>query len=149
MVMYEEKAEYASWFKIIFIIPAGLFIGAIITALNLEYEPSLFLIGEGAFFVLLFYFIMPRKYQIYQDKLRIVLGTPFGINIPLSTIKEVRHSSGIKAFVYSGIRFATSTKNVIEIVRNKGQNYVISTKNGVAFKEQLNQAIKGKASNRY
>jgi hypothetical protein len=132
---------------LLFLIPIGLFIGAVIFAINQESEASLVLAGEGAFFILLFYFIMPRRYQIYQDKLRIVLGAPFAINIPLSTIKEVKHSSGMKAFIYPGVRFATSTKYVIEIVRNKGLNYVISPQNGDSFKEQLNNAIKSEASN--
>lgn len=149
MLVYEEKAEYVSWFKLLFLIPIGLFIGAVIATFNLESEAALVLIGEGLFFILLFYFIMPRRYQIFNDRLRIVLGAPFRIDIPLSTIREVKHSSGIKAFVYSGVRFATSTKNVIEIVRNKGFNYVISPNNSEVFREQLNQVIESKASNRY
>ena len=149
MVIYEAPAEYVFWYKLLYIIPIGLFVGVVITAFNLEYEASLVLVCEGIFFVLLFYSIMPRRYQIFHDRLRIVLGTPFGINIPLSTIKEVRHSSGMKAFVYSGIRFAASTKNVIEIVRNKGFNYVISPKNGEVFKEYLDVAMKEETHSRY
>ncbi len=142
MILHEEPAAYDSWLKLLVLIPAGLVIGAIFLAYSKEYEGFFVLIGEGAFFVLLFYFILPRKYQIYQDKLKLVLGKPFVINIPLSTIKEVRHSSGVKAFVYSGVRFATSSGYVVEVVRSKGMNYVISPKNGDIFLEQLNQAIK-------
>jgi hypothetical protein len=149
MILHEEPAEYTSWFKLLFLIPSGLFIGALVLAFNQESEASLVLAGDGAFFILLFYFIMPRRYQIYQDKLRIVLGAPFAINIPLSRIKEVKHSSGMKAWVYSGVRFATSTRYVIEIVRNKGLNYVISPQNGDVFREQLNRAMKSQARNRY
>jgi len=142
MILYEERAEYSYWLKLLFLIPVGLIIGAIILASNHEYEGFLVLIAESAFFVLLFYVIMPRKYQIYEDKLRIVLGNPFGINIKYSTIKEVKHSSSIKAFVFGGIRFATSTRYIVELVRNKGLNYVRSPQNGDSFIEQLNQAIK-------
>jgi hypothetical protein len=149
MVLHEEPAEYSQWLRLLFLIPIGLAIGAIILTYSQEYEGCFVLIGESAFFVLLFYFIMPRKYQIYQDKLKIVLGNPFSINIPLSTIKEVKHSSGIKAFFYLGVRFATSTRHVVEIVRNKGLNYVISPKNGDVFIAQLNLAIKSQAHNRY
>jgi hypothetical protein len=149
LIIYEGKADYASWFWVIFIIPAGLFIGAVVAALSLESEASLFLVIEGCFLALLFNFIMPRKYQIYSDRLRIVLGSPFGINIPLSTIKEVKSGSGAKAIVYSGVRFATSTRNVIEIVRNKGMNYVISPQNSNTFIEQLNYALTEQRRNRY
>lgn len=147
MILHEEPAEYSHWLRLVFLIPIGLVIAAIILAYSQEYEGFFVLIGESVFFALLFYFIMPRKYQIYQDKLKIVLGKPFSINIPLSTIKEVKHSSAIKAFVYLGIRFATSFSYVVEIVRSKGLNYVISPKNGDVFIEQLNQAIKSQARN--
>lgn len=142
ILLHEEKAESAAWLKVIFIIPFGLFVGAIIFALNRDLEAFYTLMGEAALLALLFYFIMPRSYQIYQDRLRIVLGSPFGINIPLSTIKEARHASGVKAYAYSGVRFATSSRYVVEISRNKGMNYVISPQNGEIFLEQLNQAKK-------
>ena len=149
MLIHEELAEYTSWFKLLFLIPIGLLIGAIFLAFNQESEASMALVVDGVFFVLLFYFIMPRRYQIYHDKLRIVLGSPFAINIPLSTIREAKHGSGINALVYFGVRFVTSTKYVIEVVRNKGLNYVISPQNGDIFREQLNQAIKSRAYNQY
>ncbi|MFC1865286.1 PH domain-containing protein [Chloroflexota bacterium] len=149
MLIHEEPAEYNSWFKLLFLIPIGLFIGAALFALNQESEASVALVADGVFFVLLFFFIMPRKYQIYHDRLKIVQGSPFAINIPLTTIKEVKHGSGINALVYFGVRFVTSTKYVIEIVRNKGLNYVISPQNGDIFREQLNQAIESEAHNQY
>lgn len=142
MLIYEELAEYASWFKLLYLIPAGLIVGAIVLAFGPDIEAFFTLIGEGIFVAILFYLIMPRKYQIYQEKLRIVLGASLGFNIPLSTIKEAQHVSGSNAYVFSGIRFATSNKYVLAIVRNKGWNYVISPKNGENFKDRLNQAIK-------
>jgi hypothetical protein len=147
MILYEESAEYSYWIRLLFLIPIGLAIGAIILAYSQEYDGCFVLIGESIFFILIFYFILPRKYQIYEDKLKIVLGNPFSINIPLSTIKEAKHSSGIKALFYLGVRFATSTHHVIEIVRSKGLNYVISPKKGDTFTQQLNQAIKSQARN--
>lgn len=142
MLIHEEKAEYSPWYKLIFIIPAGLLIGAIIIAVGQKTDSFLVFLGEAAFFGLLFYFIMPRKYQIYQDKLAIVLGNPWIINIPLSTIKEVKHTSGFKAYAYSGVRFVTSSRYIVEIIRTKGMNYVISPQNGQLFSDQLDQARK-------
>jgi hypothetical protein len=149
MVLHQETAEYDYWIRLLFLIPIGLLVGAIFLALSQEYEGFSVLIGDGAFLILLFYFIMPRKYEIYEDKLRIVLGTPFSINIPLSTIKEVKHASASKAFIYTGVRFATSSRYVVEVVRSKGFNYIIAPKNGDVFIGQLNQAIERQARNRY
>jgi hypothetical protein len=149
MILHEEKAQYDYWLRFLFLIPFVLVIVAILLANTKEYEGFFVLIGDSAFFVLLFYFITPRRYQIHQDKLRIVLGTPFSINISLSTIKEVKQAKGSKAFVYNGIRFATSSRSVVEIVRNRGMNYVISPKNEDIFIEQLKLSIEGKNNSHY
>jgi hypothetical protein len=139
--IHEEKVEYDGWLKIIYVIPFGLFIAALLFALNGDLEVFSVLLGEGVFIWLIYYLIMPRKYQIYQDKLRIVLGGPFALNIQLKTIKEVMHVAGSKAYVYSGARFATSSRYVIQIVRNGGLNYLISPQNGELFLEQLNLTL--------
>lgn len=146
---HEELPQYDSWVRIIFLIPFGLFIAAMFLAYSNEYEGFLVLIAEAALVGLIFYFIMPRKYQIYEDRLRIVLGTPFGVSIPFSTIKEVKRASGFKAYVYSGVRFATSSRNIVEIVRSRGLNYVISPQNVDFFIERFNEALKRRPVVRY
>jgi len=44
--------------------------------------------------------------------------------------------------MYGGLRLATSLKSVVEIVRSKGLNVVISPANRDAFLEQMAQALK-------
>ena len=95
--------------------------------------------GITLFDALLFKAILPRRYQIFEDGLKILMGWPFAINISFSNIKEVKPAEGRKALVYSGIRLATSTRYVIEIIRKKGLNIIISPSN-IMFLEQLNQA---------
>ena len=140
-MIHSEPAEYAAWLKLIFLIPVGLAVGGLVSLYHPDIELSLSLLGEALFFLLLFYFILPRKFEIYHDKIVIVLGPPLNIGISYSSIKEVRHSSGAKAYFFGGVRFATSTRYVIEIIRSRGLDYVISPKNGDVFLEQLNQAI--------
>ena len=77
---------------------------------------------------------------------KIILGGPFALNILVSNIREVRAASASKAFAYWGLRFATSTQSIVEIVRKKGLSLVISPANADMFLEQLNQAL-GAASN--
>ncbi|MCX6000330.1 MAG: hypothetical protein NTU41_12300, partial [Chloroflexi bacterium] len=45
-------------------------------------------LGDTLLVALIFYFVFPRRYQVFSTKLRIVLGWPLGWDIPLSTIKE-------------------------------------------------------------
>ena len=97
--------------------------------------------GITLFDALLFKTILPQRFQIYQDRVRIVLGGPLAINIPFSNIRTVRMVSARKVFVYWGNRFATSTHSIVEIVRKKGLGFAISPANRDMFLEQLNQAL--------
>jgi len=90
----------------------------------------------------LFKAILPSRFQIFEDRLRILLGFNLAINIPFSNIVDARSVSGSKVFAYSGIRFATSNHFVVEIVRKKGLNVVISPSKGDIFLEQLNHIRK-------
>ncbi len=49
--------------------------------------------------------------------------------------------SGSDRFIYWGLRLATSSSGVIEVVRRKGLSLVISPANAGTFLEQLNQAL--------
>jgi hypothetical protein len=121
-----------------------LILGVIL--LSEDIGAALAMFGVTLFDALLFKSILPRRYQIFQDRVRIVLGGPFALNIPLSNIRQARQASSSKAFAYWGFRFATSTHYVVEIVRKKGLSLVISPASGDMFLEQLNQALKA-ASN--
>ena len=139
-LVYEDTPIYDRSLKIIL---AGILAATFIVAIILireELEAALIMFGLTVFDALLFKAILPQRFQIFEDKLVIVLGGPFAIRIPFSNIADARSASGRKAFVYWGIRFATSTRNVVEIVRRKGLNIVISPTNEDMFLEQLNQA---------
>jgi hypothetical protein len=110
--------------------------------LSEETEDAFVIFGVTIFDALSFRLVMPQRYQVYSDKVRIVLGWPLAWNIPFTTIKEVRSASGAKAFAYNGVRFATSSKGIVEIIRSKGCNAVISPSNKEIFLEQVSRAMK-------
>ena len=141
-LIYEERPQYDLWLKLIVggTIALTLVLGIVFLFVDLIGAWVMF--GTTAFDALLFNAIIPRSYQIFQDRLRIVLGKPFAFTIPLDTIKEVRPASSSEAFIFWGIKFATSASNVVEIVRNKGMNVIISSANRDGFLEQVNQALK-------
>ena len=140
--IHEDGARYDLWLKLILGSTLLLTLVLGIVFLSFDTAGALVMFGVTVFDALLFNAILPRRYQIYQDRLRIVLGKPFAINIAFSTIEEARPATGSMAFVYWGIRLATSSKSVVEIVRSKGLNVVISPANRDAFLEQLRQALK-------
>ena len=141
-LLYEDTARTDTWLKLMLggILVMFLVLGGVL--LFQDKEDAFGMFGIAVFYALLFKIVMPQRYQIYSDKVRIVLGWPLAWNIPFTTIKEVRSASGAKAFAYNGVRFATSSKNVVAIRRSKGCNAVISPSNKEIFLEQVSRAMK-------
>ena len=139
-LLYEDKPKYDVWIKVLLggVVAYTFILGLVQISENGREALTVF--GVVLFEIILFRMILPRRFQILSDKLRIVLGGPLAINIPISDIEEVRSRTGIKAFIYFGVRFATSSSHTVEIIRKKGLNMVISPTNDDEFIKQLNQA---------
>jgi hypothetical protein len=140
--LHEDRARYDYWLQLIlFGIPLILLTVGIILIPE-DREGAIAMFGGSLFVVFLFYLVLPKKYQIFEDKLKILLGWPLYVDISLTNISDSRITSGSKVFAYWGIRFATSTKSVVEIIRKRGLNIVISPSNGPLFVDRLNEACK-------
>lgn len=140
-LVYEDAPRYDFWLK--FLLAAILALTFIpgVVLLFTETIIAWVMFGTTLLDALLLAAILPRRYQIYQHQVRIVLGGPFALNIPLSDIREARLVSGSDRFIYWGLRLATSSSGVVEIVRRKGLSLVISPVNADRFLEQLNQIL--------
>jgi hypothetical protein len=138
---YEDIPKYDSWLKtfIIGLTALTLIPGLIFLFFNTELAITMFALT--VFDGLLFYFIIPRRFQIYEDRLRIQLGGPLAFNLSLENINKARQGSRDDIFIYWGIKFGTSTSNVVEIVRKRGMNIIITPANYDEFLNQLNRAI--------
>jgi hypothetical protein len=139
-LIYEAKVKMDTWLKVLFILIIAFPIIMSIIRISRNTEEGLVSLGAALFVFLLLRLLLPQRFQIFNDKLRIKLGGSFAFNIPLSDITDAKSRTGVKAFFFGGIRFATSAKHTIEIIRSKGMNIVISPENTDVFLEQLNQA---------
>jgi len=141
VLIYEDRPRYDLWLKVILgsILALTLVLGFVL--LTVDILGAWIMFGTTLFDALLFRAILPRRFQIFEDRVKILLGGPFALNIPLVDISEVRSASGREVFIYWGIRFATSPSGVIEIVRRKGLSVVISPLNPDLFIEQANRAL--------
>ncbi len=143
MSVYEDKPRFDLWLELVLIgVLAATFVAGV-TLLFMDIAGALVMLGVTVFDALLFKAILPRRFQIYQDRVKIVLGGPFAITVPFHNIKDVRRTPGHNSLAYNGMRFATSMKFVVEIRRYKGMNVLISPYTGEVFLEQLRQAIAG------
>ena len=96
--------------------------------------------GVTVFDALLFWCILPKRFLVYEDRVKIVLGGPFSYTIPLRDIISVRQATKDVAWVYWGMRLGTSLKFQVEIERKNGLSVLISPSMENDFIEQLNQA---------
>ena len=141
-LLYEDASRTDMWLKLMLVGIPMIFLVLGLVLLFQDTASAFGMFGVTIFYAVLFRLIMPQRYQVYSDKVRIVLGGPFAWNIPFSTIKEVRPASRASAFAYNGVRFATSSRGVVEIRRSKGCNVVISPSNKDVFLEQVSMAMK-------
>jgi hypothetical protein len=141
-LLYEDAPRTDIWLKLMLTGIPAIFLVVGIVLLFQDTEGAFTMFGVTIFYAVLFRLVMPQKYLVYSDKVRIVLGGPFAWNIPFATIREVRPASRVSAFAYNGIRFVTSSRGVVEISRSKGCNVVISPSNKDVFLEQVRGAMK-------
>jgi hypothetical protein len=140
-LVYEDSPRYDPQIKWVVAAVLSLTLIPGIILLYTDIIDAWILLAATALDALLFYVIIPRQYQVFSDKVKIVLGGPFSINLPFSSIKEVRSASSISAYIYWGLRMAPSAKGVIEIVRQPGIDVVISPRDSDTFVKQLKAAL--------
>ena len=88
--------------------------------------------------LLIFYFVFPREYQVYDDHLRILLGGPFSVKVRFQTIKAIRttHTSSLS------INFVTRvTGSYVEIEKKRGLSIAITPKDSDSFVENAKRAF--------
>ena len=146
ILLYQDNPKYDLWVKFILgsIIACTFILGIIF--IPQDTEAAIVMFGITLFDGLLFKAILPRRFQIFDDRMRILLGGPLSINIALSDIEKIMPVSRSNVFIYWGIKFATSTSCVIEIIRKKGLNLIISPDNPEMFIEQFERARKESGS---
>lgn len=150
MLLYEDKPKYDIWAKIMLSFAPSLMLLLIVLIeydlLPTESEEEAILAKQILFasiiiILILYWIILPRRFEIHEDKLRIIFGF-FSYSIPLKEIAEIRRAESWKAFAYRGLRFTTSIKNIVEIRKKKGINIVISPTNPELFIEFLSNALR-------
>jgi hypothetical protein len=145
LAVYEDSARYDLWVKVLLALaPFALLVLGLLTyqgVLPNETEAeartaSIVLFACTAFILLLYWVILPRGFQILEDRIKVVLGGAFSFSIHFSGIKTARKTRGL-AF---GISFATSM-NGVELVRERRTNVLLSPGNQDLFLENLNKAL--------
>ena len=146
MVVYEDSSRYDLWVKVLLgLAPVWLIVLGVLSYQGVlpgeaeaeAREASIVLFACLAFILLLYWAILPRKFQILEDRVKVVMGGPFSFSIRFDGVKTARKTTGLAHF---GIGFATSV-NRVEIVKGRGMNVLLSPSNQEQFVENLNKAL--------
>ncbi len=136
--VYEDEAAASLLKPIIAMVPVALLVASAYLWSSGESAGSLALLGEAFIIGSILWVVFPRKYQVYEDYLRIVLGGPFAVKISFSQIKMVE-VTGRSALT---INFATRiAMTYVRIVMKQGLSIAITPKSNDLFVENANQAL--------
>jgi hypothetical protein len=138
ILLYQDKPRYGLLLKLILIIPVAFLMGGLYLWLSGDISGSLALLPQGFIIGLIFWFVFPREYQVYEDHLRIALGGPFSAKVDFQNIKTVRitNRTGLT------VNFVTRiTKSYVEIVKKKGWSIAITPTDNDSFVENANRIL--------
>jgi len=138
ILRYQDKPTYGFLSKLVLIIPVAFLVGSLYLYLSGDASASLALLPGALISGLIFWFVFPREYQVYDDHLRIVLGGPFSVKVGFQNIKEIR----ITSQTGPTINFVTRiTRSCVEIVKKRGWNIVITPTSSDAYVENATRAL--------
>ncbi len=137
--MYHDEPGYGLFLKLIFIImPASLLGLSYYLFSRGDNEDGLTLLAEAFIFGLILFSVSPRRYEVYEDRLHIVLGGFFSVNIGFEKIKAI-HTGQRMSF---SVNYATRvTGKYVLIDRKRGLSITITPKDHEAFVENANRAL--------
>jgi hypothetical protein len=139
LLLYQDMPAYGLLLKlIVVIVPVGLLVTSIYLWFSGENTGGLVMLAEAFFIGLVFWVIFPRRYQVYEDHLRIVLGGPFAIRIGFAQITAIEVTSRLGLTVNFVTRI---TKTYVRIIKRNGLDVAITPKSNDSFVENANRAL--------
>ncbi len=140
LLLYQDEPAYGLLLKLIIVVaPVILLAASIYVRTTGESIGSLVLFVEALIISLIFFMVFPRKYQVYEDHVRIVLGGPFSVRIGFDKIKTIEITDRLSL----SVNFTTRvTRNHVLIVQKKGPSIAITPRANDSFVENANHALK-------
>ncbi len=138
ILLYKDKPTYGLLLKLILLMPAAFLLGSLYLYLSGDTPGSLALLPGALICGLIFWFVFPREYQVYEDHMRIVLGNPFSVKVGFQNVETVRTTSRTGLTINFVTRIA---KSYVEIVKKRGWSIVITPTDNDLFVENSTRAL--------
>ena len=141
LLLYED--EPVGWiFKFVFVIVTlVLLAGSVYFGVSGDNASGLTMLVVALVIGLTFWIVSPRKYQVYEDHLQILLGGTFVVKIRFDQITSmgVTQSKGL----HFTVNFTTTiANNYVRINKKKGLSVAITPKSDVLFVENANRSLR-------
>ncbi len=139
LLLHKEDAPYGWLLKIIMVLVPAALLGTGIYLLSIgETEGGLVVLAEILVFAVIFLAVFPRRYEVYDDHLRIVLGGPLGIDIGFDNIESIDVTTRTSLTMNFVTRFA---RTYVRIVRRRGLAIAITPRSNEEFVRYARQAM--------
>jgi hypothetical protein len=121
-----------------------LLVGLLVTDL-MPIWGALLLLGTLAAVGLLIWAILPRQFEVYDDRLVLVFPL-WRWDIGIDSIEVVRDATALQAYAYNGIRFASLPGRSVEVKRRDSSIFrrpsiIISPEDRRLFVTEMNAAM--------
>ena len=141
VLLYETPGHKDKWLKTILLVPVIIIIiPGLFALVDGDMASAVGMLGVAAFVALVMLFIIPRKYCIFDDRIKILFGGPFAFSIPFSTIEtaQIPH----RVWISINLPSSLSSSHAVQIVRKKRMSVIITPHDRLAFLENLNIALR-------
>ncbi len=139
VLLYQDEPTYGLLLKLVIsIVPIASLVGSVYLFSSGDTTDAIVLLVEAFIVGLIFWSVLPRRYQIYEDHLRIVLGGPFSVKVGFTDIKSIGVTSG---FTLSINLITKLTKKFVVIAKKRGLSVAITPEDSNLFIENANEAL--------
>lgn len=139
LLLYQDVPAYGPILRlIIVIVPGGMLAGSIYLWFSGDTPASLALLVEAFVIGCIFWLVFPRRYQVYEDHLRIVMGGPFSVKVGFDSVKTI----AVTSRQHFGVNFVTKfTRSYVELAKKRGMSIAITPGDNELFVENANRAL--------
>jgi hypothetical protein len=127
--------------KAVLLLPLFILLAEAIILMPRGFDASyITLLGTLIFLLIVFWCVLPRRYAVMDDRLRIDLGWPFGFNLYYRNLVEIRRDSG-GWYIRANFVTTMDPARALRIVTTGGMQIMITPTRRDPFADKLEIAL--------
>ena len=141
-MMTAFQPKYHRWLLTLGFCSAGMIVAVTGIEWAVGYwELALSYLATAILILFVLWSLVPRSYELWPDRLLIVSGWPFRVNVPFDTVTEVYPPGAKKGSISSENELSQPSPAVVKIKRSRGREVVLSPCDHSGFLEQVQVSL--------